>query len=128
MGVMRPGLSTVDLAANDFSDGMCPHLGALASAALSSNTGRDRRAHERHPRHELEWLRSIRLKFGPAVSVIDMSSGGVLVETTTALRPGSTTALTINGHGLVETASLRVLRCEVAGGPSGHDLSQRLRL
>ena len=119
MGLMGPELSTVDLTANDFSADVPAHLGALASAAPLSNIGRDRRAHARHPRHELEWLRSIRLKFGPAVSVIDLSSGGVLIETTTPLRPGSTTAVTIHGHGLVETAPLHVLRCEVAGIQQG---------
>jgi hypothetical protein len=73
----------------------------------------DRRAHERLAADELEWLKSVRLKFGP-VSVIDLSAGGALIETSAALRPGSTTTVTIVGRGIMETASLRVLRCEVA--------------
>jgi uncharacterized protein DUF6982 len=88
--------------------------GAAGSRSLAELSDRDRRAHERHPAHELEWLRSIRLKFGPSVSIVDLSSGGALIETTMPLRPGSTTALTIQGRGIVETTSFRVLRCEVA--------------
>jgi hypothetical protein len=48
------------------------------------------------------------------VRLIDLSAGGALIESSAPLRPGSTTALTITGRGLVETASLRVLRCEVS--------------
>ena len=94
------------------------HPTRSARAAVSRSpvelSDRDRRAYERHPGHELDWLRSIRLKFGPAVTIVDLSSGGALIETTMPLRPGSTTALTIQGRGIVETASFRVLRCEVA--------------
>jgi hypothetical protein len=87
---------------------------AAGSRSPVELSDRDRRAYERHPGHELDWLRSIRLKFGPAVTIVDLSSGGALIETTMPLRPGSTTALTIQGRGIVETASFRVLRCEVA--------------
>ncbi|MGH9309401.1 MAG: DUF6982 domain-containing protein [Vicinamibacterales bacterium] len=97
---------------------------ALATPTLSptpawlnppeAEDGRDRRVHERLREHELEWLKSSRLKFGPSVRLIDLSAGGALIESKAPLRPGSTTALTITGRGLVETASLRVLRCEVA--------------
>ncbi|MGH9372254.1 MAG: DUF6982 domain-containing protein [Vicinamibacterales bacterium] len=79
----------------------------------TESTDRDRRAHERLMARELEWLKSIRLKSGGSVSLIDLSAGGALIETRTPLRPGSTTVVTISGRGVVETASLRVLRCEV---------------
>lgn len=97
---------------------------ALATPTLSptpawvnppdADRGRDRRVYERLREHELEWLKSTRLKFGPSVRLIDLSAGGALIESKAPLRPGSTTALTITGRGLVETASLRVLRCEVS--------------
>lgn len=85
----------------------------LRPAALE-RAERNRRAHERLALHELDWLRAIRLKFGPSVSLIDLSAGGALVESPAPLRPGSTAALTITGRGVTETATFRVLRCEVA--------------
>jgi hypothetical protein len=100
-----------------FSEAFAAPTLSPASAWLEApdlDGGRDRRVHERLREHELEWLKSIRLKFGPSVRLIDLSAGGALIESKAPLRPGSTTALTITGRGLVETASLRVLRCEVS--------------
>lgn len=77
-------------------------------------SGRDRRTHERLPAHELDWLKSAKLRFGPGLSLIDLSASGAQFETSAPLRPGSTAVLTITGRGLVQTASFRVLRCEVA--------------
>jgi hypothetical protein len=81
---------------------------------LPEPTGRDRRAHERLMAEELDWLRSARLRFGPNLSLIDLSASGALFETSAPLRPGSTASLVISGRGVEETRSLRVLRCEVA--------------
>ena len=80
---------------------------------LPEPTGRDRRAHERLLAQELDWLRSARLRFGPNLSLIDLSASGALFETSAPLRPGSTASLVISGRGVEETRSLRVLRCEV---------------
>jgi hypothetical protein len=77
-------------------------------------SGRDRRTHERLAAHDLEWLKSVRLKFGASLKLLDLSAGGALVESATPLRPGSTAVLTITGRGYTESASFRVLRCEVA--------------
>ncbi|MEP6916958.1 MAG: hypothetical protein ABJC89_14995 [Acidobacteriota bacterium] len=64
---------------------------------------------------EFEWIKSVRLKFGPPLSLIDLSAGGALVESSAPLRPGAIGALTMTGRtGSVETASFRVLRCQVA--------------
>jgi hypothetical protein len=102
-----------------------PTLDIAAPEALSSATliswlarlpepaARDRRAHERLMAHELDWLKSARLRFGPRLSLIDLSPGGAQFETSAPLRPGATAALTISGRGVDETASFRVLRCEV---------------
>jgi hypothetical protein len=87
---------------------------AVAAPRLDRSPDSDRRAHERLTPGELDWLKSVRLKTGAPVSVIDLSAGGALIETSAALRPGSTTTMTIAGRGVLETASLRVLRCEVA--------------
>jgi hypothetical protein len=80
---------------------------------LPGPTGRDRRVHERLLAQELDWLRSARLRFGPNLSLIDLSASGALFETSAPLRPGSTASLVITGRGVEETRTLRVLRCEV---------------
>src|SRR4051812_8043211 len=79
----------------------------------SRRAERDRRAHERLVAHELEWLHSARLRSGPPLSLIDLSAGGALFETSAPLGPGTTSALTLAGDGIAETAMFRLLRCEV---------------
>ena len=81
---------------------------------VSRHADRDRRAHDRLVAHELEWLKSARLRCGSPLSLIDLSPGGALFETTTPLGPGSTATLTLTGEGITETATFRLLRCEVA--------------
>jgi hypothetical protein len=79
----------------------------------------NRRAHERLVAHELDWLKSARLRSGAPLSLIDISAGGALFETPTPLGPGSTASLTITGEGIQETARFRLLRCEVASLKGG---------
>lgn len=103
------------------------HNGPVQSAAAcldyavedSGAAGMDRRTHERLAADDLDWLKSVRLKFGPSLKLLDLSAGGALVESATPLRPGSTAALTITGRGVTETATFRVLRCEVASVNGG---------
>lgn len=85
----------------------------------SQHADRDRRAHDRLVAHELEWLKSVRLRSGSPLSLIDLSPGGALFETPTPLGPGSTATLTLTGDGILETATFRLLRCEVASLKGG---------
>ena len=86
---------------------------------VSRHADRDRRAHDRLVAHELEWLKTARLRSGSPLSLIDLSPGGALFETTTPLGPGSTATLTLTGEGIVETATFRLLRCEVVSLKQG---------
>jgi hypothetical protein len=86
---------------------------------VSRHDDRDRRAHERLVAHELDWLKTARLRSGTPLSLIDISPGGALFETTTPLGPGSTATLTLTGDGIAETATFRLLRCEVASLKGG---------
>jgi hypothetical protein len=86
---------------------------------VSRHADRNRRAHERLVAHELDWLKSARLRSGAPLSLIDISSGGALFETSTPLGPGSTATLTLSGEGIVETATFKLLRCEVASLKGG---------
>ena len=109
-------MSTLDIAS---PASLSPSVLGSWLGRLTEPTARDRRAHERQLAHELEWLKSARLRFGPLLSLIDLSAGGALFETSAPLRPGSTAVLTITGRGVAETASFRVLRCEVASLEQG---------
>lgn len=76
--------------------------------------GRDRRAHVRHHTAELQWLRTLRLKHGPSVSLVDLSAGGALLETAVALKPGSTMVLELAPAGQEPTlVTMRVLRSQI---------------
>jgi uncharacterized protein DUF6982/PilZ domain-containing protein len=79
----------------------------------SEQTQHDRRAHKRHRDHELRWIRQARLSAGAAVSIVDLSAGGALVDSPIALRPDSVLTLDIEGRGFDKTLQFRVVRCEV---------------
>jgi hypothetical protein len=69
------------------------------------------RAHRRFPASELPGLRTARVKYGPEVSVINLSAGGVLFETEGELRPDSTIVLEFAGATRTFLVPSRVVRC-----------------
>jgi hypothetical protein len=69
------------------------------------------RAHRRFRASELRGLRTARVKYGPEVSVIDLSEGGVLFETDGELRPDSTIVLEFSGATRTFLVPSRVVRC-----------------
>jgi hypothetical protein len=73
----------------------------------------ERRAFARIPAAELAWIREVRLKYGPHVSLVDLSPGGALLRTRVQLRPGTVQVLEIVGPE-IETIPFRVVRCHVA--------------
>jgi hypothetical protein len=74
----------------------------------------NRRAFPRLTAREITWLRSVRLKYGPSVSLIDLSVRGALFETGLQLRPGSESALELTGGGKQTVVPFRVVRCQVS--------------
>jgi hypothetical protein len=82
---------------------------------VTAPTGRERRAHTRHRGADLPNIRVSRLRHGPAVSLIDLSVGGALVETDVQMRPGTSLTLEIAADSDNPVLlPMRVLRCEVA--------------
>jgi hypothetical protein len=79
-------------------------------------SGRERREHTRLDPMALTDPLIARVKYGDTVRLVDVSAGGVLFETTTALRPDSTLILEMMGAGTQECVSVvsRVLRCQVS--------------
>jgi uncharacterized protein DUF6982 len=75
----------------------------------------ERRAYERHSIADLSWLNQIRLKYGPAVSLVDLSSGGAQIETTSSrLKPGATVVVELVGGGETIAVPASVLRAQIA--------------
>jgi len=83
--------------------------------ATFNNEGADRRAHRRLTVAELSWLSHARIKYGPDVSLIDLSVGGAQFETT-SYRPqlGSTLVIELAAGERTWPVPARVLRCHLA--------------
>jgi hypothetical protein len=109
---MSPGVST-SLAFRGQPD--LPH-GAPADPGA-----RERRAYARFAPAELADPLIARVKYGDTVTLLDVSAGGALFETATAVRPDSTLVLEMMGAGTQESISVvsRVLRCHVSDVRSG---------
>jgi uncharacterized protein DUF6982 len=86
-------------------------------AARAADRGSDRRAHARLTPAEL----SARLKYGEEITLVDVSVGGALVETSRILRPDTNLVLEIldvRTKNVTQMVS-RVLRAHVAGVDDG---------
>jgi hypothetical protein len=81
----------------------------------------DRRAGRRFPAGQAGVPLTCRLRPGPEVRVVNLSSIGALVEGTFRLRPGSIVAAAFGAPPGERVAKCRVTRCVVAalGGVSG---------
>jgi hypothetical protein len=74
----------------------------------------NRRLHERLKASDLHWLQGARLKYGAAVRVLDISAGGMLLETEKALTPDSNVVVELAGPESPILIPSRVLRCRAA--------------
>jgi len=70
------------------------------------------RAYRRFSSRELAGLRTARVKWGPQVSVIDLSVGGVRFEIPRELSPGSTIALEFSGSTKTVLRTAQISRCQ----------------
>ena len=95
-----------------------PILSALErpadEAVQEAADGLERRVHQRLRPGDVQWLRKLRLKNGPEVSLIDISSGGALVDAQVQLKPGATVTLQMNTAGRLVEIPSNVLRCGIA--------------
>jgi hypothetical protein len=86
----------------------------LADSIFEPYEDSERRGHLRLGLDDVRWLRSARLKYGPDVRVIDISVGGILVETEGQLRPDSNIVFELAGPLNSILVPSKVLRCRVA--------------
>jgi hypothetical protein len=81
----------------------------------SLNSWDNRRSSIRRTLSELSWLNQIRVKYGPTVSLLDLSAGGAQIETTSyRLGPGSTVVMEIATGSETFLVPSRVLRAHVS--------------
>jgi len=86
----------------------------LADAIVEPYEESERRGHLRLSAEDVRWLRGARLKYGPDVRVIDISPGGILVETEDPLRPDANVVFELAGPASSILVPSRVLRCRLA--------------
>lgn len=86
---------------------------SIRDAAPSARDA-ERRAYARLAAADLDWLRQVRLKKGPRVTLVDLSRGGALIDSRMQMRPGSTLTLELDGHDTSFELSSEVLRCHLA--------------
>lgn len=86
----------------------------LADSIVEGYEDSERRGHMRLGVDDVRWLRSARLKYGPDVRVLDISAGGILVETDSQLRPDANIVFELSGSTNSILVPSKVLRCRVA--------------
>ena len=76
---------------------------------------KNRRAHRREVIAQLSWLDNVRVKYGPEVTLLDLSPGGAQIETAGyPLQPGSAIVLEIKAGGKLTSVPAQVVRCQLA--------------
>jgi hypothetical protein len=102
------------------------HESAIEDAPPSRSAGArataaDRRSQVRLTAEDASWLSGARLKYGPEVRVIDISTGGVLVECDGApLPPQSTVVFELSAQTGTMLMPARVLRSQSVAGGARH--------
>lgn len=93
---------------------------ALATADLPAagsspdDAGAERRVHKRHAAADIPFVTRVRLKYGPVVTLIDVSAGGAQIETTSfRMQPGSSVVLELAGDDREISVQATVLRCQL---------------
>jgi len=80
----------------------------------SFEPGENRRVHERLRASDLHWLRGARIKYGADIRVLDISAGGLLLETSSQLAPDANVVVELLGAESPILIPSRVLRCRTA--------------
>lgn len=81
---------------------------------LPDRAREERRVAPRKSPAEIPWLAAVKLTEGPELTLINISSTGVLVETGSSFTPGATTHFHLCGPGTDLVVPVRVVRSEVA--------------
>jgi hypothetical protein len=85
-----------------------------ANEALREPVGDERRTARRRQHNDLPWLSKVKLGTGMDVSLVNISSSGVLFESGAKFVPGSTSELHLTGEGTDLVVPVRFIRSEIA--------------
>jgi hypothetical protein len=90
---------------------------ALANAQSSNHDnlddateGANRRTHLRLSADDVLWLQGVRIKYGADVRVVDISAGGILVETASEIRAETTIVFEVTAAEATQLVPARVVR------------------
>jgi hypothetical protein len=76
---------------------------------------KDRRRASRRPLMDIPWLKSVRLPWGLEVGIVNVSTSGILFESTSKIAPGSSVDLQLIGSGITGVSMpARLIRTDVA--------------
>lgn len=81
---------------------------------MNGPKGAERRRDARQVGAALDWVRDLRLRPGLPASLVNLSAGGALIETSTRLRPGGRVSIRVTGAGGRWSVSGRIVRAWVA--------------
>ena len=81
---------------------------------MSRSSQSDRRRFSRKPSRDCPWLLDARLRSGTEVRVVDISNGGMLLESTAQILPGARIELFLVTQEQRWLVKGRILRCQVA--------------
>jgi hypothetical protein len=87
---------------------------ANRAKAEAQRMSAERRAHPRVPGPSLAWIDVARVKYGPEVIIVDLSTGGVVLESDRPLAPGSRQSLEIAGADRSTVVPFGVLRSRIS--------------
>jgi hypothetical protein len=90
-----------------------------AEGAVRPLTGRDRRIHPRLSPQELSTPASVRIPNRPAISLVDLSTGGALIDMPFQIRPDSLVTLEFRAASERMMLPFRMLRCYVTSLQGG---------
>src|SRR5215210_8870182 len=86
-----------------------------SSGGETEEAAAGRRLHRRLTLADLAFVSKVRIKYGPAVKLIDLSTGGAQIETVNfRLQPGSTVVVEIASRDGELSVPAQVLRCQLA--------------
>jgi PilZ domain len=97
------------------AENVSPSFARVTDAGGAKN----RRRHHRLGQDQCRWLTAARLKYGPELGIVDVSAGGMQVETTEPLTPQSRVVIEVLCPDSTIVVPSRVLRCEEVAGRAG---------
>jgi hypothetical protein len=112
MSSVIPSVRLVSFEEDAATNAAEPSTAEHDTASQLTSTGSNRRAHRRLPASDLEWLRTTRIKYGSDVRLVDVSTGGLAIETAHELQANATVVFELAGQGGGVLAPARVLRSE----------------